>query len=48
MGKTCLFRILAGSNAAGQREVLVLGGKPVTRGMVGVVAKTIRCSCIAR
>ncbi len=39
MGKTCLFRILAGLTPPDSGQVLVLDGKPVTRGMVGVVAQ---------
>ena len=40
MGKTCLFRILAGLDAPDTGSVLVgEEGKPVERGMVGVVAQ---------
>jgi NitT/TauT family transport system ATP-binding protein len=40
MGKTCLFRILAGLSAPDAGSVLIgPEGKPVERGMVGVVAQ---------
>lgn len=40
MGKTCLFRILAGLDAPDTGTVLIeKEGKPVQRGMVGVVAQ---------
>jgi len=39
MGKTCLFHILAGLQQPDEGSVLVEGGKPVQRGMVGVVAQ---------
>src|SRR5438067_8903033 len=41
MGKTCLFRILAGLDEPDSGTVLVeKEGKPVQRGMVGVVAQS--------
>src|SRR4051812_45883414 len=39
IGKTRLFRILAGLDAPDTGTVILNGGKPVERGMVGVVAQ---------